>query len=274
MKKTIWADLLLQDISDLKAFCSRLHITSRKIAKIEKKYSKSRYVLSDFWNSYFKSKKVQNIKLQRRNSMPQSQVDQHQIRRQSRSQNCNLMTLQNNAKNLSHGLNNSLIISMKIQGELKAVQSDRLITQENHFSDKNHNTIHPLQKQLLFSIEDQQSLQNSFISKKSSDTKTGVSSQNGKKDSQSNSVDFIEQKTLNVVKKFNHLHKKDFLHHSNILSNQNDLDNQILKRFKTSKKKPSENFEKNVKFNQALPMDAFLKKSKIKLNLDPKENKE
>ena len=207
MKKTIYLDLLKQDISDLKPFCHTLHINQKKLDSIEKKYSKSRYVLSDFWNSYFKSKKAESNKLQRRNSMPQSVIDNHELRVHSRSENYSLMTVEKDSEPLSHPLNNSLIISMKIREELKAVQSE-MPSDQKEFDEGAPHTIHPLQRTLFTSSQSNNSnfskkKEDQFLNVKISlDKKTRDTSEKEKIKVKDEHVDFIERTSNLVQSKF------------------------------------------------------------------------
>lgn len=57
-KKDFFLDLEGQDLSGLKAECARLRVTPRKLAAIQKRYSKSKYVFQDFWNDFFKNRRL------------------------------------------------------------------------------------------------------------------------------------------------------------------------------------------------------------------------
>jgi hypothetical protein len=271
MKKTIYLDLMTKDLSDMKAKCHSFPITQKNLNLIEKKYSKSRYVLSDFWNSYFKSKKAENNRNIRRNSMPQSMIDNQEMRVHSRSENHSLMTLENQSGKMSYGLNNSLIISMKIREELKSVQSE-MPGDDKEFLEVTHNTSNPLDKQIFKSSKLQNNLCLSIgkgsSQRKTTDTKTRLSrdtQEEVNKDEGEQFEDFIDRKSSLISKKFK---KNPNLQNSNILpeSDQEIRDSDVIKRFRSSKSGKNTQLNKQTLnlTNNALPVHAFLKKKKRK----------
>ena len=277
MKKTIYLDLIKEDLSDLKNVCHSLPITQKKLKSIEKKYSKSRYVLSDFWNSYFKSKKAESNRLIRRNSMPQSIIDHQEMRVHSRSENHSLMTIDNQSGQMTYGLNNSLIISMKIRQELKCVQSE-MPSDDKEVLGNTHNTINPLQKEFFNSSKLDNKLlcvSNNSSQRKTTDTKTRLSGdveEEAMQEPAEGFEDFIDRKGSSLSKKMiKHLNvrpvrKKEFDYDTGgYKPNQHIRDSDIIKRFRSSQTQSKSSKTKKVKFDdKALPVHAFLKKKEVK----------
>jgi hypothetical protein len=286
MKKTIFLDLKKRDISNLKSFCHSLKITNEKLNKIEKKYSKSRYVLSDFWNSYFKSKKAESNRLTRRNSMPQSMIDNQEMRVHSRSENYSLMTLEKEDKGHTYGLNNSLIISMKIREELKNVQSE-MPYNERDFEEMGHHTINPRDRP-IFSSSNSKGEDGEGITRKDQrweeqksegrvdlklENNTRVSSH---KEKSEEVEDFIERNSnlsqlkpkpdLLQVKQKKKKKKKmvSFNTESNEERNSGSNHEKVLKRFRTSQSAQTSPGKTNrtLLSKNVLPVHAFVKKKK------------
>lgn len=275
MKKTLYLDLGRRDLSDLKRVCRSLDIHKEKLEKIEKKYSKSRYVLSDFWNSYFKSKKAESNRLMRRNSLPQTLIDNQEMRVHSRSENHSLMTLEMESRKGSFGLNNSLIISMKIREELKSVQSEMPYS-ERDIREVGHHTINPKERE-LFSSSNSKPLPSESSEHPSEalhlkfEKKTRVSSEKDQGLDDPEPEDFIERNSnlaqmkpaLPKKKK-----KKKFVSFANDeeKSQEKLTGEKVLKRFRTSQSaKTSPQKKKKVPLSKTiLPAHAFIKKKRMK----------
>lgn len=272
MKKTIYIDLIKEDLSDLKRVCMSLPIDQKKLDSIEKKYSKSRYVLSDFWNSYFKSKKAESQRLIRRKTMPQSMIDHQEMRVHSRSENYSLITVENESGKVSHGLDNSLIISMKIREELKAVQSE--IPGEDKDSLHGHLPREGPIKATLFNSSKTEntpirfSLEKENSQKKTMDTKSRLSHEKDQADDKRESFDFIDRNSPNSSRKISEKQKEEesrMMHQSDLLtvpSNNQVRASSTMQRYKTSKSARTipQGAPDRLFTETSLPVHAFIKK--------------